>query len=162
MAYDGKSKGPMAVEDILKKIDDCDNPEFMYLWKQGFSDWQNLFDVPEVSPLLGIGFRRHERLSIDGNIRLECTGKNQSGKLTSLSLSGFGGTGFSGFRVGEIVKVTLEFSPLNTPMEFVGTIRLMSNRGSVGASFVKTDFVENINKIIEFVKSQTGQGAAAA
>ena len=162
IAYDGKSMGPMNVENVLKKMDDCENPEFVYLWKQGFSDWQNLFDVPEISPFLGIGFRRHERIYIDGNIKIEYSGKNQSGKLETLSESGFGGIGFSGFRVGEMVKVTLELAYFGAPMEFVGTVRLMSNRGFIGVSFVKDNFVENINKIIEFVKSQTNQNTNAA
>ncbi len=153
VAYDGESEGPMNVETLLKKIDKFENPEFIYIWKKGFKDWQSLYETPQISSQLGIGFRRHDRHPFTGTVKIEFKGNVQIGQLENLSISGLGATGFGPLVLGETVKVTLDCAELQNEIEFVAVIRFTSNLGVLGLSFVKTDFVENINKIIELVQS---------
>ena len=159
-AYDGESEGPMNVETLLKKLDNYENPEFVYLWKKGFKDWQNLYDTPQISSQLGIGFRRHDRFPFTGTVKIEFNGNIQIGQLENLSLSGLGATGFGPLVLGEVVKVTLDCAELESEIEFVAEIRFTSDQGVLGLAFIKTEYVENVNKVIELVKSVGQQEAA--
>lgn len=160
IAYDGESEGPMNVEALLKKLDKYENPEFIYLWRQGMQDWQNLYDTPQISSQLGIGFRRHDRYPFSGTVKIEFKGNTQIGQLENLSLSGIGATGFGPLVLGEIVKVTLDCAALDKEIEFVAEIRFTSDLGVLGLAYVKTQFTENVNKVIELVKSVSAQKAA--
>ncbi len=160
VAYDGESEGPMNVETLFKKLDSFKNPDFVYLWKKGMKDWQNLYDTPQISVQLGIGFRRHERFAYSGTVKIEFNGNTQIGQLENLSLSGIGATGFGPLVLGEVVKVTLDCSELKNDIEFVAQIRFTSESGVLGLSYVKTEYVENVNKLIELVKAQGSLRAA--
>jgi hypothetical protein len=160
LAYDGESEGPMNVEALLKKLDQFKNPEFIYLWKQGMQDWQSLYDTPQISSQLGIGFRRHDRFPFVGTVKIEFKGNTQIGQLENLSLSGLGATGFGPLVLGERVKVTLDCPALDSEIEFVAEIRFTSDLGVLGLSYIKTEYAENINKLIELVKAESAQKAA--
>lgn len=160
VAYDGESEGPMNVESLLKKLDKYGNPEFIYIWKNGFPDWQNLYDTPQISSQLGIGFRRHDRFPFSGTVKIEFNGNVQIGQLENLSFSGLGATGFGPLNLGDIVKVTLDCPELESEVEFVAKIRFSSDLGVLGLSFVKTEFVENVNKVIALVQNLTNKAAA--
>lgn len=160
LAYEGKSEGPMNVEALLKKLDEFKSPEFIYLWKKGFPDWLNLYDTPQISSQLGIGFRRHDRFPFTGTVKIEFNGNIQIGQLENLSFSGLGATGFGPLVLGETVKVTLDCPALNREVEFVAKIRFSSDLGVLGLSYIKTEFTENINLLIELVKEASAQKAA--
>ncbi len=160
LAYDGVSEGPINVETLLKKLDSYEDRDFIYLWKKGFPDWQNLFDTPQISSQLGIGFRRHDRHPFAGTVKIEFNGNIQIGQLENLSISGLGATGFGPLILGEKVKVTLDCPDLDQEVEFVAIIRFTSDLGVLGLSYIKAEYTENVNKVIELVKSLVSNQAA--
>lgn len=160
VAYEGESDGPLSLSQVLKNLDDYDVKDFVYVWREGFLDWKNLFDVPELSSGLGIGFRRHSRIQATGTVAVEFEGGTQIGQLDNLSESGIGITGIDGLHLGDIVKVKVEADDLTEVMMIVARVRFVSESGLLGLSYEKDKYPENVNKIIDFVKSKSEKMAA--
>lgn len=160
LAYEGESEGPLTLSQVLKSIDDYEVKDFVYLWREGFIDWKNLFDVPELSSGLGIGFRRHARVQSSGTVSVEFEGGIQIGQLDNLSESGIGLTGIDGLHLGDVVKVKLDADDLDEEVMLVARVRFVSETGLLGLSYEKDKYPENVTKVIDFVKSKAEKAAA--
>lgn len=161
IAYEGESEGPLTLSQVLKSIDDYEVKDFIYLWREGFIDWKNLFDVPELSSGLGIGFRRHSRVQTTGTVSVEFEGGVQIGQLDNLSESGIGLTGIDGLHLGDVVKVKLEADEIDDVVMLVARVRFVSESGLLGLSYEKDKYPENVTKVVDFVKSKAAQEEAA-
>ncbi|MCO5114283.1 MAG: GYF domain-containing protein [Bdellovibrionaceae bacterium] len=160
IAYEGESEGPLTLSQVMKSIDDYEIKDFIYLWREGFIDWKNLFDVPELSSGLGIGFRRHSRIQATGTVSVEFEGGVQIGQLDNLSESGIGMTGVDGLHLGDVVKVKLDADDFDESVMLVARVRFVSETGLLGLSYEKDKYPENVTKVIDFVKANAKKAAA--
>ncbi len=160
IAYEGESEGPLTLSQVMKSIDDYEIKDFIYLWREGFIDWKNLFDVPELSSGLGIGFRRHSRIQATGTVSVEFEGGVQIGQLDNLSESGIGMTGVDGLHLGDVVKVKLDADDFDESVMLVARVRFVSETGLLGLSYEKDKYPENVTKVIDFVTANAKKAAA--
>jgi hypothetical protein len=148
--------GPMPYSDLIDLLKGRPHYKDVWVWTEGYKEWQSIFGFHKLMDDLGIGRRAHPRVPISGQVELESLKGNLSGRAVSISEGGMGVAEVSGLSVGETVQVTLKIPNLIQPVTASAEVVYIENDNFVGLKFNQISS-ETKSLIVEYVKHYLNQ-----
>jgi hypothetical protein len=148
--------GPMPYSDLLDLLKGRTNYDRVWIWTEGYKEWQSIFGFHKLMDDLGVGRRAYPRVPVSGQVELKSLKGNFSGRAVSISEGGMGVAEVSGLSVGDSVHVTLKNTNFIQPITASAEVVYIENDTFAGLKFNQVSS-ETKNMIIEYVKHYLNQ-----
>lgn len=148
--------GPMAYGDMLDVLKGRESYENIWVWTEGYKEWQNIFGFHKLMDDLGIGRRSHPRVPISGQVDIKSNKGTFSARAMSISEGGMGVAEVGGLAVGDSVHVSLKNPAFIQPLNASAEVVYIENESFAGLKFSQISS-ETKSMIIQYVKNHFNQ-----
>lgn len=148
--------GPMSYSDMLDLLKGRSSYDGVWVWTEGYKEWQPIYGFHKLMDDLGVGRRAHPRVPVSGQVHLKSFKGQFEGRAMSLSEGGLGVAEVSGLSVGDSVHVTLKNSSFIQPITASAEIVYIENDSFIGIKFTQVSS-ETKSMIIEYVNHYLNQ-----
>ncbi len=156
--------GPFTEFDLLQKLQTVKNLSTVRVFRDGFSSWVRLFDLPDITEKLGIMRRENKRAPLNGTVsaaRERAASRPLNLRAASISAAGMGLKGSHDLRSGERVSLHLRCLGLPTDVHLHGTVVYVSDSNYAGIRF-DTVPAETQSYIVGYINNFVGHSSIAA
>ncbi len=158
-----ETQGPLLKEDLLIKLRHVKSLDVIMIWNENLTDWQSVYQFPDILNTLGICRRENLRLDLSGQALISITGQEsqppQVAKLFSISLQGIGVTGAI-LTKGLKVKIEIQSEQLATIIK-IDAETLGTNKDGM-TSFEFTQLLPEMQSIIaDYLRTSASFAQAA-
>ncbi len=145
--------GPLPYSQLIDLLKGRENFENVWVWTEGYREWQDVFGFHKLMDDLGLGRRSHPRVPVAGQVEIKAPQKLIQAKAMSISEGGMGIADVTNLNVGEEVYITLKSNKFMTPISALAEILYIENNSFAGVKF-KQISSETKSLIIEYVKNE--------
>jgi hypothetical protein len=142
---------PMSYTDLLELLKGRSHYDDVWVWTEGYSEWQPIFGFHKLMDDLGLGRRAHPRIPVRGEVEVKCAKGQFQGRAMSLSEGGMGIADIQELQVGDLIHVTLKNSSFVQPIRASGEVVYIEHQTFTGVKFTQVSS-ESRSLIIEYVK----------
>lgn len=142
--------GPLLYHEMLDLLKGRNNYEDIWVWTEGYKEWQNVFGFHKLMDDLGLGRRLHPRVSIKGHVEIKKGEATTQARIMSISEGGIGLAAFEGLHVGDNVGLVIRSEQLATTLIARAEVVYLENTAYAGLKFTHLSS-EARNKIVEYV-----------
>ena len=144
--------GPIRYGEMLDLLKGREHYDHIWIWTEGYKDWQNIFGFHKLMDDLGLGKRQHPRVAIKGEVEMKSESGLHRARLISISEGGLGLGQFQGLQVGLILNLVVRSPALPGPLVAKAEIVYIENESYAGLKFSEIS-AETKNQIINYVHS---------
>jgi len=148
--------GPLPYSDLLDLLKGRSNYDGVWVWTEGYKEWQPIFGFHKLMDDLGIGRRAYPRVPVSGQVELKSSKGTLTGRAMSLSEGGLGVAEVSGLAVGDSVHIALKNNSFLQPLTASAEVVYIENDSFAGIKFSQVSS-ETKSMIIEYVKHYLNQ-----
>jgi len=148
--------GPMPYPDLVDLLKGRKSYDGVWVWTEGYKEWQPVYVFHKLMDDLGIGRRAHPRVPVSGQVEINYSRGTVTGRAISISEGGLGVAEVAGLSVGDVVHVTLKNNSFIQPIIASAEVVYLENDSFAGLKFTQVSS-ETRSMIIEYIKHYLNQ-----
>lgn len=146
-----KEFGPFLYSDMVELLNGQNSYENIWIWTEGYKEWQSLFGFHKLMDDLGIGRRAHPRVPLSGQAEIKTIKGHFNARLISISEGGAGITDITQVSVGETLHIQINSKSIPQTINAQAEVVYIDSQSSVGLKFSQISN-ESKSMIIDYIR----------
>ncbi len=154
-----KISAPLTLNELLNALKFVKDLSSVEIKNVHMEDFVSIYCNSKIIERLGVTRRKHPRLNISGQVKLEKNNVIYSGDAITISEGGMGISNLSGVIIGETYRLILSSPTLNFPVKANAEVMYLSKNNFAGIRFTNIQ-TESLSAIIQYINEKTEKVAA--